>query len=244
MKKIELSIVIPCFNEEKRLEPGLTNSINYIVSNIGQSLELVFVNDGSTDQTFRVLDEAKKRNAAVPIEVLSYAQNEGKGYAVKTGVLNSRGEKIIVMDADFSIDLSEMPKLIERLDAYDVVVGTKKHLLTQSVKKQKMSRRILGKGFTVLTNFMLGLKCSDITCGFKGFRREAAKDLFSRQRMKGWAYDAETLFLAKNLKYSLGELPVKWLHIEGSKVSAIADTVRSFKDLMAIIINYHSGRYN
>ena len=101
----------------------------------------------------------------------------------------------------------------------------------------------MGKGFTMLTNSVLGLRFTDITCGFKGFRSEAAKDIFGRQLMKGWAYDAETLFLGKHLKYSSTEIPVRWFHVEGSKVSPFSDAVRSLKDLMSIIFNYHSGKY-
>lgn len=239
-----VSIVIPCFNEEMRLEPGLSNSLRYMLSNIKQPFEVILINDGSTDRTHEILDDAKRRNKDIPIKILSYSPNEGKGHAVKTGVLASAGEKVIVMDADFSIDLSELPKVIEKLDIYDIVVGTKKHALTQSVKKQSIPRRFLGKGFTIFTNFLLGLNFTDITCGLKGFKAPAAKNLFKRQKMKRWSYDAETLFLAKKFKYNLTEMPVKWFHVEGSKVSPVLDTVRSLKDLMAIISNYNRGKYN
>lgn len=244
-KKISLSIVIPCYNEEKRLEPNLSKSINYLISNIKEPFELIFVNDGSTDGTQRILGEVKKNNSNIQIEILSYPKNQGKGFAVKTGVLNSKGEKIIVMDADFSVDIGETSKFIKFLDeGYDVVVGTKKHLLTQTLSSQKAPRRILGKGFTLLVNFILGLNFTDITCGFKGFRASAAKEIFKKQRLNRWAYDAETLFLAKHLKCKTLELPVTWYHIEGSKVSPVNDTFRSFKDLMRILFNYFSGKYN
>lgn len=240
---MEISVVIPCYNEQKRLEPKLTEAISYLSSSLKEPFELVFVNDGSVDRTHEILDDARRRHPLIPVEIITYSPNRGKGFAVKTGILNSKGRKIIVMDADFSIDLCEVPKALDALDRCDVVVGTKKHMLTQSVKHQRMPRRILGKGFTMITNVLLGINFSDITCGLKGFRSEAAKDIFGRQVMKGWAYDAETLFLVKKLKYKAVEIPVKWLHVEGSKVSAIADTVRSFRDLLMIIANYQSGRY-
>jgi dolichyl-phosphate beta-glucosyltransferase len=239
-----ISVVIPCFNEEMRLEPGLSNSIKYMSSNIKQPFEVILVNDGSTDRTREILDSVKIRNKDIPIRILNYSPNQGKGHAVKTGVLASEGEKVIVMDADFSIDLSEAPKVIEKLEVYDIVVGTKKHALTRSVKKQNIPRRFLGKGFTVFTNLLLGLNFTDITCGLKGFRALAAKNLFRKQRMKRWAYDAETLFLAKQFKYNFTEIPVKWFHVEGSKVSPALDAARSLRDLMAIIVNYNRGKYD
>lgn len=240
---MDISIVIPCYNEEKRLEPGLSEAISRFDSLIKQPFELIFVNDGSKDRTHDILNEAKRRYKGIAIEIITYPDNEGKGYAVKRGVFAAKGRKIIVMDADFSIDLNEVPKALVELDRYDVIVGTKKHLLTQSVKHQKIPRRILGKGFTILTNLILGMNFSDITCGFKGFKAESARDIFGRQLMKGWAYDAETLFLVKQLKYKVSEMPVRWLHVEGSKVSPVADTIRSFRDLLIIISNHRSGKY-
>jgi dolichyl-phosphate beta-glucosyltransferase len=240
---VEISFVIPCYNEEKRLEPKLSETINFLVSRVKRPFEIIFVDDGSRDGTRRILGETKKNNPGINIEIIGYPGNKGKGHAVKTGVMHARGDKIIVMDADFSIDIGEVDKAVEKLDDYDIVVGTKKHLLTKSVKHQNAPRRILGKGFTVMTNVILGMSFSDITCGFKGFRSGAAKDIFSRQRMKRWAYDAETLFLVKRLKYRTVELPVRWHHIEGSKVSPLLDTVSSMKDLLEILSNYYLGRY-
>lgn len=240
---MEVSFVIPCYNEEKRLEPKLSEAIRHLASRVKKPFEMIFVDDGSKDGTRRILGEAKKTNPCLNIEIIGYPGNKGKGSAVKTGVMHARGDKIIVMDADFSIDIEEVDKAIEKLGEYDIVVGTKKHLLTRSVKHQKVSRRILGKGFTLITNMILGIRFSDITCGFKGFKSGAAKDIFKRQRMERWAYDAETLFLVKRLNYKAVELPVKWHHIEGSKVSPFMDTLRSMKDLMEILSNYYLGRY-
>jgi len=244
MKNISLSIVIPCYNEEARAEPALSKSIDYLKSNIKEPFEIIFVDDGSVDGTREFLGTVKERYKDILIEVLSYPRNRGKGHAVKTGVLNARGEKIIVTDADFSVDLDETVKFVKFLDGYDVIVGSKKHLLTTTLNHQKGPRRILGKGFTLLTNLMLGLNFTDITCGFKGFRAKAGKDIFERQRLDRWAYDAETLFLAKRLRYKALEVPVKWYHVEGSKVSPLADTFKSLKDLMLILLNYCHGKYN
>lgn len=239
-----ISIVIPFYNEAARAEPRLSQSVESLRLNVKDPFELIFVNDGSTDQTLQILESVKNSHQSLPIEIISYDHNQGKGYAVRLGVDKIQGDKIIIMDADFSIDLSEVNTFTEKLDRFDVVVGSKKHLLTRTENRQKIPRRILGKGFTWLTNILLGLNFTDITCGFKGFKTAAAKNIFVKQVMNGWSYDAETLFLAKRFKYSMLELPVKWRHVEGSKVSPVRDTLRSLRDLVLIIDNYHRGKYN
>ncbi len=238
-----ISIVIPFYNEEKRIKGSIPLAITYLSSNLSEPFELVFVNDGSLDGTQKILEEIKNENPSIQIKLLGYERNQGKGFAVKIGVLGSTGQKIIVMDADVSIDLSELPRFLLELETCDVVVGSKKHLLTQTLKKQKVPRRILGKGFTGLTNLLLGISFTDITCGFKGFRADVAKKLFGKQLMKKWSYDAETLFLAKQFKYRVVELPVKWRHVEGSKVSPLPDTIEALRDLALIILNFYLGRY-
>lgn len=240
---LPLSIVLPCYNEEKRLEPTLSQSLSYMESNVRGPFEVVFVNDGSTDQTQVILESAKRKFSNLIIKCVSYSPNRGKGYAVKTGVLQARGEKILVMDSDFSIELTEMFKFMEKLDAFDIVIGTKKHSLTQTVIHQTLLRRFLGKGFTALTNVLLGLSFTDITCGLKGFRGRVGKDIFGRQKINRWSYDSETLFLAKKLKYKITEIPVRWHHEERSKVSPYLDTIRSFKELVAVLFYYYAGKY-
>lgn len=239
-----ISIIIPFYNEEKRIKSNIPPAIAYLSSNLSEPFELIFVNDGSIDDTQKVLETIKTENSNIQVKLLGYQKNQGKGFAVKTGVLSSTGQKIIVMDADVSIDLSELPRFLRELETCDVVVGSKKHLLTQTVSHQKAPRRFLGKGFTILTDFLLGLNLTDITCGFKGFNSEAAKRLFSKLKIKRWSYDAETLFLAKQFKYKVVELPVKWRHIDGSKVSPLPDTVEALRDLTLIVLNYYLGRYN
>lgn len=238
-----VSIVIPFFNEEKRLKSNLNDAINRLSTIVKQPLEIIFVNDGSKDNTKQMLLEEKKSHPDISIEIIGYPDNQGKGHAVKTGVLHSKGDKVVVMDADFSIDIDETDRFLDQLGGYDVVIGSKKHLLTQSIKHQKIPRRILGKGFTMLTDLIFGLRFTDITCGFKAFKAAAAKDLFSRLKMKSWSYDAETLFLARKYGYKTLELPVKWIHIEGSKVSPIIDTFKTLKDLISILFNYYTGKY-
>lgn len=244
MEQLEVSLVIPVYNEERRLEPRLSESLNYLGVSLNQPFEIIFVNDGSTDKTLEILVQTKERFSKLDIKIVSYEKNQGKGYAVKMGVLESRGEKIIVSDADFSVDLEELNVFLKNLDNFDIVIGSKKHLQTDTLKHQKIPRRVLGLGFTWLSNLVLGLNFTDITCGFRGFRSFVAKDLFSKQVMKRWSYDAEVLFLAKKKKYRTLEIPVKWHHIEGSKVSPLLDSLRSLKDLVSIVFNFYHGKYH
>lgn len=243
MEEVNVSIVIPAYNEENRLEPRLSQSINFLTANLHQSFEIIFVNDGSIDKTLDVLSQIKEIFNKLDIKIISYDKNQGKGYAVNRGVLESRGKKIIVSDADFSVDLTELIVFLKNLDEFDIVIGSKKHLQTDTLKPQKIPRRLLGLGFTWLSNLVLGLNFTDITCGFRGFRSGVAKDLFSKQLMKRWSYDAEVLFLARMKNYRTLELPVKWYHVEGSKVSPLFDSLGSLKDLATIIWNYYYGNY-
>jgi dolichyl-phosphate beta-glucosyltransferase len=240
---LPLSVVVPCYNEERRLEPGLSEALTYMKTNIRGPFEVVFVDDGSTDRTVEVLRAVKDRFPDILTEIVGYAPNRGKGEAVRSGVLKARGEKVLVMDADFSIEIGEMFKFVEALDAYDAAIGTKKHLLTETVKPQGPVRRFLGKGFTRLTNLMLGIRYTDITCGLKAFRGEAGKAVFGRQRIKRWSYDSETLFLLKRLGYTSTEVPVRWRHEEESKVRTGAAIFSSFKELVAIRLNAMTGKY-
>jgi len=177
------------------------------------------------------------------VEIVDLPEKQGKGWAVKAGVLRAGGDKILVMDADFSIDIQVTPAFLTALDDHDVVIGTKKHHMTQTLESQNTLRKFLGKGFTRLTNLLLGLKYTDITCGFKGFRAEAAKDLFGRQRMKRWSYDSEILFLADKSRYRTCEIPVTWFHVVGSKVSPFRDVFSSFRELLSIRANQILGKY-
>lgn len=243
MKKTLVGLVIPLYNEENRLEPGLTSCLKYVNSHLAGPFEVILVNDGSTDGTLRILEGVRDLFPNIDILIVSYSKNIGKGFAVKTGVLESTAEKLIVCDADFSIKLEQIDEFLSALDNYDVVIGSKKHAQTNTLVKQSPLRQFLGKAFTVLVNFTLGLNYSDITCGFKGFRATAAKELFSKQKTKRWSYDAEVLFLAKRRGYRIKEIPVEWEHVKGGSISPVVESFRSLKDLLLIVTYYTLGKY-
>lgn len=240
---MEISVVVPFYNEEIRMEPGLSQSLEYLQQNLKSPFEVIFVNDGSTDNTLAILEKVKNSHQNLTIRIISYEQNRGKGYAVKTGVLCSEGEKIVVTDADFSISLTEIDRFIEELDRYDIVIGSKKHALTNTLVSQNALRRFLGKAFTVLVNSIFGLSYTDVTCGFKGFRSATAKDIFTKQITKRWSYDAEVLFLATRKGYRIKEIPVEWKHVQGGTISPVSESFRSLRDITLIVIYFLLGKY-
>lgn len=240
---LPLSIVVPCYNEARRLPERLPAALDYLAGAYGRDCETIFVDDGSTDGTSAVLEGICAGGAPLSLRAIACHRNRGKGWAVRTGVLAARGERIVTMDADFSIDIAETPGFLAALDDAHVAIGTKKHALTRSVRRQGALRRFLGLGFTRLTNAALGLDFTDITCGFKAFRAPEARRLFSLQTLPRWSYDSEILYLARRLGLTVVEIPVRWAHVEGSKVSTVKDVVRSARDLARIRTNAWTGRY-
>lgn len=249
-----LSVVIPFYNEEKRLDSGkkLIDGIESILSlfktesapSSDDTVEFVLVDDGSLDNTVTILNRVKESLNDTSIKVLSYLPNRGKGYAVRQGVLNCNGDKIIVMDADFSIDITEIPRFDRELDSYDIVIGSKNLVQSHTDNLKGILRRYLGKSHTFITNAFLGIKFTDITCGFKAYRCQQAKKMFRMQLINRWSYESESLFVAKKLGYSVKEFSVKWSHIEGSKVNTLIDAGRSIRDLVIIRLNDQLGKYD
>jgi len=231
-KPIKLSLVIPIFNEEKRIH-NLNILWDYI-KNKKYIKELIVVNDGSTDKTKTYISEFQKKTKC---QVISYRKNKGKGYAVKRGILTARGNYIMFMD----VDLSTPPKMIGKVKNFlkgkDMVVGTRKNDKAILLQRQTRVREEMGKLFTTLSQKIVGVGVSDFTCGFKCFSKTAAKKIFSKQRIYGWAFDAESLFLAKKYGFSVSEFPVEWKDVRGTKVRFPQDAILSFINLIQIRIN-------
>ena len=177
---MKVSIVVPCYNEENRIKPFLTSLIQFSKDNL-KSYEIIVVNDGSKDKTLDVLKEFSK-----DIKLISYEKNKGKGGAVREGVLSSIGEKVLFIDADGSIQPDEIPKMLEKLDSYDVVVGDRAS--KDSDVNAIALRNITGKLFNFYVNVLFGYKTWDNLCGFKGFKKEIAKDLFTDLIAYGWIF--------------------------------------------------------
>jgi len=230
--KPDLTIILPVYNEEKRVRKGIGKCSDFIkASNL--KIEIILVNDGSTDKTkqdIKKLIKGKKN-----IKLISYPENRGKGYAIKRGVGKAKGNLILFTDIDLSTPLTEINKFLSFIDSgADIVIGTRKVKGAKIKKHQKPIREWLGRGFTFLSNLILQVKVSDFTCGFKLFKKKAAKKIFKKTKIKRWGFDAEALFLAEKMNFSIVEVPVIWENDEDTKVDLKKDILGSFADLLKI----------
>ncbi len=231
MATIFVSVVIPVYNEAATIQGTLKAvSAYFTASNV--LYEIIVVDDGSQDRTVSTVREMLQ---AIPSVRLLQAPHRGKGAAVKQGMLSAQGRYTLFMDADSSTRIEEWQKLRPWLeDSYEVVIGSRKMRGADIRVHQSWLRETMGKGFTWLTNVMLGLHVSDVTCGFKGFRTSAAHTLVQLQQIQGWGFDAELLFLAKRLGYRMKEVPVVWSNDDTTHVRLMQDTWRSLKELVHI----------
>ncbi|HQP36109.1 MAG TPA: glycosyltransferase family 2 protein [Polyangiaceae bacterium] len=244
---MHLSIIIPSYNEEKRLGASLERIRSFLASK-DYEREVVVVNDGSRDRTSEVARAETEafRAAGVELRVVENPGNRGKGYSVRNGIFQARGHIALFTDADLSAPIEEADKLIRPIetDDYDVVFASR--ALSDSVipVRQSVFRETAGRTFNVLMRGIVGLPYKDTQCGFKAFRRDRALPVFERQRIDGFGFDAEVLFVARKLGLRLLELPVVWSHVEGSKVGMLSDSTRMFTDLVQIRWNQVRGRYS
>ncbi|MGH9533473.1 MAG: dolichyl-phosphate beta-glucosyltransferase [Terriglobales bacterium] len=232
----ELSIVIPAYNEAARLPQTLAAVEQYLAA-AHESAEILVVNDGSRDGTAAA---ARAFPSAFALRVLDNPGNCGKGYSVRQGVLAARGRFILFTDADLSAPIAELAKLRAALDqGADIAIGSRAQAeLIQA--HQSRFRETAGRLFNRMVVLTLGLPFRDTQCGFKLFRREAAAGIFPLQRIAGWGFDPELLFLAHLQGWVVREVPVRWSHAAGAKIRLARDSVRMFTDLARI--RYHAAR--
>lgn len=229
----KLSIVIPAYNEVKRLPQALAICKKWQQRNPGW--EFIFVNDGSTDGTAGRLTDFK---------LISYRQNQGKGFALKQGVAKATKPFVLICDIDFSTPLSELKLLYPFVSgSADLAIGSRKVSGANILKHQAPIREWLGRQFTNLSKLWLNLSVTDVTCGFKLFTAPAAKKLFAASRISRWGYDAEILFLAKKYGYKIADVPVTWTNDERTKVNVAQDILNSLWDLFLIRWHDWLGRY-
>lgn len=236
----QVSLIIPCFNEERRLTATFPDTIESFYQQVHGG-EVIFVNDGSTDNT---VGKIKNLLAGVDsFRILNLVVHSGKGKAVQEGMLAAKGDMILFTDADFSVPVTTVSEALAAAKKADIVIASRRHPQSRLVISQSKMRTLLGRGFTWLTNKVLGLSVSDVTCGLKCFRRDVAHDLFTRQRLSDWSFDAEILFLAAKRKYRVAEIPVQWSNKVGTKVHVVRDILRSLSGLIRIRLNDMLGLY-
>lgn len=235
----DLSIIIPAYNEEERIISTLERILSYIKSR-DFSVEVIVVDDGSTDRTVDVVEE----NFRTKVKVVENGSNIGKGYSIKNGFNNSVGSIILFSDADLSTPIEEFDKMLKKLDdGYDVVIGSRALRESNIEKAQPWYRQLMGKTFNKIIKILVIGDFRDTQCGFKSFKREVAEKVFFLQRINGFAFDVELLFLAKKYGYRVFEMPVKWVNSPDSRVSIISGSVSMFVDVIKIRLYNICGKY-
>ena len=236
-----LSIIIPAFNEQSRIK----KSLEKICSTLGpiyQSYEVIVVNDGSRDSTGEKVKAFSKEHPEV--KLIEYQENRGKGYAVRLGVMCSRGQFVLFSDADLATPIEETTPFLDLLqDDYGVVMASRTIPGSQIVGWRPWHRLLSGKLFNLLVRLLAVPKLTDTQCGFKGFTRESALKIFSNCQIDGFAFDVEVLYLANKYGFRIKEVPVRWHNSPQTKVNVLRHTIPMLEELLQVKLNDFMKRY-
>ena len=242
LRQMTYSIVIPAYNEGERLAPTLEKVLAYVRQQ-GWDAEVIVVNDGSRDNTAEIVREFAAKNSM--LRLVENPGNRGKGYAVRNGMLQARGEIIVFSDADLSSPIEEMPKLLEALAAgADIAIGSRWLRAELQIHRQSLHRQLFGRVFNGLNRVILGLRFKDTQCGFKAFTRKAAQTILPLQRIERWGFDPEILFLARKFGFRVDEVAVRWGHVGGTRINPLMDGARMFQEMVRIRWNDMTGKYD
>jgi len=228
-----ISVIIAAYNEEKRITPSLFKIRDYMRSQ-GLDYEIIVVDDGSNDRTSEVVRDVIPD---IPhLRDIRYEVNRGKGYALKTGVLASKGDLVLVSDADLSTPIEELSKLLPLINdkSGEVAIGSRALVMSDIIKKQPWWRQNMGKVFNKIVKFIVLDDFEDTQCGFKLFSGDIARTLFSESRTERFAYDVEILARAKKKGYRIQEVPIRWINSPESKVDPLKDSFQMLVDLLKI----------
>ena len=241
--EFKFSIIIPAYNEENRIKSTLLIVDDYLRSN-NMNAEIIVVSDGSSDNTGEVVDGFKSK--IENLKLIEYTKNQGKGFAVKTGVEKSRGKYIVFADADNSTPIEELDNLYQQLKETDsdIAIGSR-YLQSSNIKrKQPKYRVILGRAGNLHIRALLVDDIKDTQCGFKLFKHKTAKEIFNLQKVKRFGFDMEALVIGEKLGYKIVEVPVSWFNSSESRVRPVKDGLRTLKDLIYVKLNLWGGRYH
>lgn len=239
-----LSIVIPVYNEEQRINQCIRALRKFKPPKEVVVDRVIFVSDGSTDETNLKIKNYISENKENKVQLVSYRQNKGRGYALRAGMAEATGDYALWLDADMSTPLSQVRKILPGMKQNTaVIIGSRKISGAVVTKRQPLYRILLGQGFSKLSEIMLEVPVGDFTCGFKAFSRIAYTSIFPKCRINGWGNDSETLFLAKKFNLGIAEIPILWKNDARSKVKILRDIILSFLDLCKIRYYEMMGLY-
>ena len=240
-----LSVIIPAYNEAARLEKTLRAVVDYLCQDWPQS-EVIVVDDGSSDQTAELSRQVFKNSGDLRTSVISYKSNLGKGRAVRLGLLAARGDVALFSDADLSTPISETPKLIEPIanGQYDVTFGSRALDRKLIGVHQSWRREQGGRIFNLVVRLATGMPFWDTQCGFKAFRMSVCRPLIEAATIDRFGFDVELLYLAFRAGLNLKEIPIRWDHNEGSKITFVTDSFRMVNEVNLIRQQARRGVYD
>ena len=236
------SIVIPAFNEGARIPATLQSVVTCIRAN-AWSAEGIVVNDGSTDATAKVVRDFARQ--APEVRLVENPGNRGKGYSVRSGILQASGDVVMFTDSDLSAPIEEAERLFAAIAAgADIAIGSRWLERGRQTHRQPLYRQFFGRCFNAVTRAVMGLHFADTQCGFKAFTRAAAQTVFQLQTIERWGFDPEILFIALKRGFTVVEVPVSWAHDERTRMSYLKDGMQMLKELAIIRWNALTGHYS
>jgi glycosyltransferase involved in cell wall biosynthesis len=241
MQYPKYSIVIPAYNESARI-PATLESVMGCIRGHGWLAEVIVVDDGSTDATAATV---RAFAATAPeVRLLQNPGNRGKGYSVRSGMLEARGEVVLFTDADLSSPIEEAERLFDAIaKGADIAIGSRWLERSRQTVRQPLYRQFFGRCFNAVTRGIMGLSFADTQCGFKAFTRAAAQTVFQLQTIEGWGFDPEILFIALQRGYRVAEVPVSWAHDERTRMNYMKDGMKMLGEIASIRWNSLLGRY-
>jgi dolichyl-phosphate beta-glucosyltransferase len=236
----QLSVVIPAYNEQSRL-PATLAAVHGYLAQRAITFEILVVDDGSHDDTAEVVQSfANDHNN---VRLLSYQPNQGKGHAIRTGILSAKGDLMLIDDADGSSPIEEIERLERAITGgADIAIGSRAKPDTTREVKALAYRKFIGNTFNMIVQLLLpGIY--DTQCGFKLFKADVARDIFAASAINGYGFDVEVLHIAKVRGYEIAEIGINWHNVEGSKVNVLVDSPKMFIDVLKVGLKSLLGRY-
>ena len=242
MENSTYSIVIPAYNESQRITRTLDTMLAYIAEQKWVA-EIVVINDGSRDNTAEIV-RSYMRNHPI-VRLVENPGNRGKGYSVRHGMMEARGDVLLLSDADMSSPITEAPKLFTAIEqGADVAMGSRWLQKETQTRRQPFYRQVSGRIFNLMLRVVLGLRYKDTQCGFKAFTRHAAESIFPPQKIDRWGFDPEVLFLAQKFHFRIAEVPVAWANDERSKINPLTDGFRMMWEMLRVRWYSVTGQYD